>query len=72
MPWLLFTWGLSPFGYVFALVAPANATVLTSSITFVFCAFASGFFGVRASELPEGAVWLLRLSPGAPCRPPLA
>jgi len=62
--WLLLTWALSPIGYVGSLVAPSNADVLTSGVTFVICAFTTGFFGVRAADLSGGANALLELSPG--------
>lgn len=62
--WLLLTWALSPIGYVGSLVAPSNADVLTSGVTFVICAFTTGFFGVRAADLSDTANALLDLSPG--------
>ena len=62
----LVAYALSPLGYVFTLIAAGNATVLTSSATFVLCAFANGFFGIKRSQLSESVRWLLNLSPGYP------
>jgi len=64
--YILFAWALSPLGNIFSLVARNNATVLTSSVTFVLCAFMNGFFGIKRSALPENMRWLLCLSPGYP------
>ena len=64
--YLLFSWSLSPLGYIFTLIATGNATVLTSSATFVFCAFANGFFGIKRTMLFDRFRWLLRMSPGYP------
>jgi ABC-type multidrug transport system ATPase subunit len=64
VPLMTFAWALSPLGYIFTLVAPSNTTVLTTSATFVICAFLNGFFGVRISKVPHNVQWLLQLSPG--------
>jgi len=59
---------MSPIGYFFTLIAPGNATVLTSSMTFVICAFANGYFGIKASALIISDTvdlrWILHISPG--------
>merc|ERR1712070_964406 len=64
--WLGLAWAMSPLGYLCALLAPGNATVLASSITFVLCAFMNGFFGVTLSSLDRGSAvhYLLNHSPG--------
>lgn len=64
--YLLFSWSLSPLGYIFMLVAPGNATTFTTSVSFVSCAFLNGFFGIKRSTLPDNIRWLLQLSPGYP------
>jgi len=64
--WLAVAWAISPLGYLCTLLAPGNATVLASSITFVLCAFMNGFFGLVLSSLvKDGAMrTLLNISPG--------
>ena len=63
----LVAYALSPLGYVFTLVAPGNAVVLTSSAALVTCAFGTGFFGLKLRDLPESMRNLLPwLSPGCP------
>ena len=62
--WLLFGWALTPLGYIFGLLAPGNATVLTSSATFVLCAFANGYFGIKLASIPLSMQPLLKASPG--------
>lgn len=64
LTWLLFGWALSPLGYIFTLLAPANATVLTSSATFVLCAFMNGYFGIKLASVPESVRWIVEWSPG--------
>lgn len=64
--WWLVAFALSPLGYFFHLAAPRNAIVLTSSVSLIFCAFLTGFFGLRVSDLsPTTAIALAWLSPGA-------
>lgn len=63
--WWLVTYALSPVGYFFHLITPGNAIVLTSSVTLIFCAFTTGFFGLRVLMLtPTLANALIWLSPG--------
>ena len=64
--WLLLAWAISPLGYLFALLAPGNATVLASSVTFVLCSFVNGYFGVRLIDLDRGSFMrkLIDTSPG--------
>jgi len=62
--WLLFGWAMTPLGYIFGLLAPGNATVLTSSTTFVLCAFANGYFGIKLSSVPLNVQPILKASPG--------
>ena len=62
--WLCFAWSLSPLGYIFGLVAPGTATVLTTSVTLVICAFINGLFGLKRSALPPDAQWVMDWSPG--------
>jgi len=65
--WWLISFAMSPIGYVFTLIAPGNAIVLTSSATLVTCAFGTGFFGIKMKSLPgvlkKVFPWL---SPGCP------
>jgi len=65
--WWLMTYAFSPLGYVFTLVAPGNAVVLTSSAALVYCAFGTGFFGLKLLDLSPGFRSVFPwLSPGCP------
>jgi len=66
LPYVVFLWSLSPLGYIFTLAASGNATVFTSSTTFVLCAFGNGFFGIKRGALPANMRWALELSSGYP------
>jgi len=58
--WFALAWAVSPLGYVFTLVAPANANVLTATVVVLMCTLANGFFGITA-KMAGDAIWL---SPG--------
>ena len=65
--WWMMTIAFSPFGYLFTLLAPGNAVVLTSSAALVSCAFGTGFFGLRLKSLPQAMRGVFAwLSPGCP------
>ena len=65
--WWMLTFAMSPLGYLFTLLAPGNAVVLTSSVTLITTAFGTGFFGIKANLLtPRSSSLLPWLSPGAP------
>ena len=64
VPWMAFAWAMSPLGYIFTLMAPGNANVLTTCTTFVICAFANGFFGIKLSMITSSMRWMVKLSPG--------
>ena len=61
--WLLTTWAMSTFGYIFMLIAPANANVLTATMVVLVCTLTNGLFGVKAVALGPMR-GLLHISPG--------
>jgi len=65
--WWFMTFAFSPFGYIFTLIAPGNAVVLTSSAALVSCAFGTGFFGLKLLSLTPGLRTAFRwITPGCP------
>ena len=63
--WMMTTWAFSPFGYIFTLLAPNNAAVLTSSVVILICCLTNGLLGVTGTLLNDmGHFWILELSPG--------
>ena len=56
-------WAMATFGYVFSLISPANATLLTAAITLILFAFFSGCL-IGPSFLPDGAHLIFWLNPG--------
>ena len=61
--WMMTNWAMSPLGYLFMLIAPANANVLTATVTVLICCLTNGFFGVKASMLGNSSS-VLGISPG--------
>ena len=57
-------WSVSPIGYCCAVLAPGNATILTSALALLTSLLLCGLFGFVLAELPPVGVALLALSPG--------
>lgn len=63
MTWTLTAWAMSTFGYIFMLIAPNNANVLTATVVVLVCCLTNGLFGVKPAFLGSMA-HVLRFSPG--------
>jgi len=57
-------WAISPVAYACTVLAPHNATILTSVLVLVSCLLFAGMFAVLPSALPPLGNALLGLSPG--------
>ena len=58
--WIMSTLAFSGLGYLFTLIAPNNANVLTATVVVLVCCLTNGFFGIKASM----AHAILQVSPG--------
>jgi len=56
-------WAIATVGYIFSLIAPANSTVMTASLTLILYAFFSGAL-IGPSFLPKSLQFIFWFNPG--------
>jgi len=63
--WYMTAWAVSPLGYLFSIISPGNANVITATVVVLFFNVGNGFFGIKASSASAlGLLPLLQMSPG--------